>query len=94
MASPESWQLTPPAELHWRQWGDESVLYHAASGDTHLIDPAGAQVRRAMQDAPKTRTELLEGLVGDSDAETAQRLSAYLDSLLANLRRLGVIESV
>lgn len=90
--SPRCWQLTPPAELHWQQWDDECVLYHAASGDTHLLDPAGAKVLQAMQDSPKTLADLLEDLGDSNDVETTQRLSVYIESLLAKLHRLGVIE--
>ena len=92
MASIPSWQLTPPAELYWQQWGDECLFYHAASGDTHLIDPTGAQVLQAMQASPKTLADLLEHVRGSDDAETNQGLSGYLESLLAKLHRFGVIE--
>jgi PqqD family protein of HPr-rel-A system len=92
MASLPSWQLTPPAELHWQQWGDEYLLYHTASGDTHLLDPAGAQVLHVLKESPKTLADLLEDLGGCDDAGTIQRLSGYIEPLLAKLHRLGIIE--
>jgi PqqD family protein of HPr-rel-A system len=92
MASITSWQLTPPAKLHWQQWDDECLFYHAASGDTHLIDPTGAQILLILQGSPKTLAELLEDLGESEDAKATQRLSGYLESLLAKLHRLGVIE--
>ncbi len=86
------WRLTPPAGLHWQHWGDECLFYHAASGDTHLIDPTGAQVLQILQGSPKTLAELLEDLGGSDDAEATQTISGYIESLLAKLHRLGVIE--
>jgi len=92
MASIISWQLTPPAELHWQQWGEECLFYHAASGDTHLIYPTGAQILQILQGSPKTHADLLEDLGDSDDAKATQMLSGYLESLLAKLHRLGVIE--
>jgi len=92
MASGSRWQLTAPGELRWVQWGDEWLLYHGASGDTHLLEPLAAEVLQALKRAPSTAAGLIEDLARDGDAETRRRLSDYIDSLCATLARLGVIE--
>lgn len=92
MANLPSWQLTAPAEFYWQQWGDECLFYHAASGDTHLIDPTGAQVLQVLQASTKSLADLLDDLDSGDDAKMTQKLSVYIESLLAKLHRLGVIE--
>ncbi|MGD2064114.1 MAG: HPr-rel-A system PqqD family peptide chaperone [Nitrospirota bacterium] len=92
MASGSRWQLTAPAEMRWVQWGDEWVLYHGASGDTHLLDGLAVEVLRSLEHAPATAEGLVAGLAQDGDEETRRQLSAYIDSLVSTLARLGVIE--
>ncbi len=74
------------------QWGEEWLLYHGASGDTHLLEPLAVEVLQALQRAPATAASLVEDLARDGDEETRGRLSAYIDSLVSTLARLGVIE--
>ncbi len=57
-----------------------------------MIDSAGAQILRAMQESPKNLSDLLKDLGAKDDAETIHRLFAYIESLLEKLYRLGVIE--
>ena len=42
-ASPTRWKVHANSDLRWRSWQDDSVLYHGASGDTHLLDPVAAE---------------------------------------------------
>ena len=94
MATGFAWQLTAPTELQWVQWGDEWVLYHGATGDTHLLEPLSVELLQTLQRAPATAAELVEDLAhdGDGDEEMCRRLSTYIDSLIATLARFGVIE--
>jgi len=92
MASGSRWQLTAPGELRWVEWGDEWLLYHGASGDTHLLEPLAVEVLQALQRAPATAEGLVDGLALDGDEETRRHLSDYIASLCATLSRLGVIE--
>lgn len=92
MATGFAWQLTAPSELQWVQWGDEWVLYHGATGDTHLLDPLAAEALHALRDAPATTEGLVAALAGDGDEEVRRRLSTYIGSLCARLAKLGVIE--
>jgi PqqD family protein of HPr-rel-A system len=92
MARGSRWQLTAPGEFRWVQWDDEWVLYHGASGDTHLLDALAVEVLEALQRAPATAAGLVEDLSQAGDEETRRRLAPYIDSLLATLARRGVIE--
>ena len=94
MATGFAWQLTAPTELQWVQWGDEWVLYHGATGDTHLLEPVAAEALQALRDAPATTEGLVAALAGDADEEVRRRLSTYIGSLFATLAKLGVIERV
>ena len=92
MASGTRWRVTAPEELRWVEWGEEWLLYHGGSGDTHLLEPLAVEVLQALQHAPNTAAGLVEALAQEADEETRHHLSDYLDSLIATLGRLGVIE--
>lgn len=80
-------------ELYWQQWDDEYLLYHSASGDTHLMDSIGASVVQALQCSPQSLADLQETLGDDGvNTELPHSLSVYIETLLAKLHRLGVIE--
>jgi len=94
MAGGLHWQLTTPGEFRWVQWGNEWVMYHGASGDTHLLDSLAVEVLKELQRAPSTTAGLVEGFIQDGDAESRRQLSDYIDSLFTTLARFGVIEPV
>lgn len=47
-----------PDALHVRQWDDEVVLYHAATGATHLLSPEALVVLDALAAGPASETAL------------------------------------
>ena len=57
-----------------------------------MMDPIGARVVQSLQRSPQTFADLLETMEDEVNTETAHSLSVYLESLLAKLHRLGVIE--
>lgn len=36
----EYWHIPPHASLRWHRWGDECVVHHDASNDTHRLSAA------------------------------------------------------
>jgi PqqD family protein of HPr-rel-A system len=86
------WQLSATGELQWVQWGDECVLYHEGSGDTHLLEPFVMEVLQALHRAPATVSTIVEVLAREGGEETRHQMSNHIDSLFSTLHRLGVIE--
>jgi PqqD family protein of HPr-rel-A system len=87
------WRALATSELHWRTWGDEVVAYHAASGDTHVLNPAAAAALRAMQQEPRDRDALCH-IVGDllQTDPADEQLVAIVERMLGDLDELGLIE--
>lgn len=95
MTEAERWQLIRGFDLHWRQWPeenpDEYILYHAGSGDTHLLNEAGAQVLKILQGRRLSLEEITTALADQLD-EPPGHLHATITELVAELDRLGIIE--
>lgn len=77
------WRVHPDARLRLRHWGDESVVYHGASGSTHRLQlPVGEML------------ELLQGVAATVD-EISERVNLERDDVQLALRemlRLGIAE--
>ena len=77
------WQVPANAGLRWRTWNDEHVVYHGASGDTHLLNPAAAAILRRMESAPATIEDVAR-MLGDASLPHAT-------DLLDRFAELGLI---
>jgi PqqD family protein of HPr-rel-A system len=85
----------PAGTLHWRRWDDEDemVVFDTASGNTHLLSPAAAEVLLALLDSPgpQDAEALAQRLLpGDDGAPPAPQDVQALQALLSDLARLGL----
>ena len=86
------WQLSPSGQLHWRQWDEEYLLFNAASGQTHFLNELGAGALQLLQQSPLSVVELSERLAALYELELDAKLQAYINRMVADLGRLGLIE--
>lgn len=95
MAQTGFWQARAGHELLWRSWGDEYVVYHCGSGDTHLLDAAAARLLRRLLEAPEAASSLeLSGLVAETLLMSSEESLEYTSELLEELQRLMLVERV
>jgi PqqD family protein of HPr-rel-A system len=86
-----SWTISGNPLLRCRQWGDEYVVYHEQSGDTHLLDQAGISILNYLTantadiDAIFAHIAQTAGMEVDVDE---------LEEMLGNLTRLGLVQVV
>ena len=78
------WHIVDPSALLARHWPgeDEHVVFNAASGDLHLLNPAAMAVLDRLSQGPASLDELSAALNIDVEA-----LSTHIQSL----DRLGLI---
>lgn len=76
--------------LHSFCWDEECAVYHAESGDTHLLSKAELCVLHYINGTPGSAEDLIkefESVFGDGAVE-------YIPSLLSNFAELGLVEAV
>ena len=93
MDSSQKWQVVAGLELIWRVWGDEHIVYHSGTGDTHLLNPAAASVLRMLQKKTTTVTELVDAL-STSDDVPGKVQGINLQLIIDHLEQLCLIEVV
>ncbi len=84
--------LRGDADLHWREWDDQFIVFHPPSGDTHLLNDAAARMLRRLGSGPATIDDLV-GAVAEGDAETAPDLPKRVAGYLLWFDDLGLIET-
>lgn len=88
------WRPLDASVLHWREWGDEAVVFNSASGDTHLLDPLSARALRALiATGPATAAALAAALASEAGAECDQVFTDSVHRVLQALGDLGLIEA-
>ncbi len=93
-AAGERWMLVGGFELHERRWDDQYAVFHAGSGDTHLLNHTGIEALRMLQRQPMTIDEVAEKLSPQWVHGSAQEVRQFVAELIQAFDRLGLIEPV
>ena len=97
-ASPEgaagSLAPNPLIELHWRDWGDDSVVLEACSGQLFHFDALSAAIMACFEDGPKRLEQVLDALSSDLGTSVSADLRETVASVVEEFRRLGWLEPI
>lgn len=85
------WQAVEPAELRWRSWEGQSVVFHVGSGDTHLLSPAAAEILQGLAAGPATFDSIVQRFATAMDAPVAPQIFDAVDGVLTSLGALGLV---
>ncbi len=86
------WYVPDGMKLSWRQFGDETVIFNPASGQTHLLDAFSAWVLRELETSPSSRDVLADRLVREAGLE-ADLAVRRLQEVLEKFHTQGLAES-
>jgi len=77
-----------------KSWGDEAVVYDAASGDTHYLKPLTLALYRTCREHPGyTSTDIAAALATRLGVADTPQLRELADETLDSLRKIGLLES-
>jgi len=83
--------LTSPSGLLWREWDGEAVVYNEASGSTHRLPGAAADVLRTLEARPLAADALVAELAGLLP-ERREDVGQWVLALLERLEQVGLVE--
>lgn len=89
-----TWQVVDAAELSWRFWDDQFIVFNPASGDTHLLNPLAGEALQRLQQGPADVPELARHAASNLGLAPDELLSQEIETLLDELDELGLVESV
>jgi len=77
-----------------KSWGDEAVVFDAASGDTHYLKPLTLALYQTCRDHPGfTSAELAAALAARLNVTNTPQFMELADDTLNSLRKIGLLES-
>lgn len=85
------WGFNSECRLHRRRWGEDCIIFNAASGQTHLLNELGAEILHCLQAADMTVAELGEQLATQYDLAVDEQLLTSIQDLVINMDELGLI---
>jgi PqqD family protein of HPr-rel-A system len=88
------WRLDRRAELHWRHFDGEWVVFEAGSGDTHQLDPLAAAVLMCLESEAQDINELAEIIASELGMPLSADLTARMGQLIEQFTTLGLVEAV
>lgn len=83
------WQLNPLLRLSWRDWGGDSVVFDATSGQTHLFDRLTAAVAASIAETPRSTRSLCDLFAAEAGLEHPDQLFQAIDQVVDRLCVLG-----
>ena len=84
---------TPSSRL-LKIWGDEAVVYDAASGDTHYLKPLTLALYQVCRDHPEyASTEFATALAAHFDVAATSQLQELAEDAFLSLQKIGLLES-
>ncbi|MEX2216151.1 MAG: HPr-rel-A system PqqD family peptide chaperone [Phycisphaeraceae bacterium] len=88
----DKWTVRPQADLRWRCWDGEYVVFHPPSGDTHFLNPIAGEVLRYLEHRAGGVVELSHHLSDTFELPADEDLANQVRHCLAQFRELGLIE--
>lgn len=90
---------------HWRKFqnyvfphrclGDQYVIYHPGSGDTHLISEATMYIYKLLQENDiLTTTDIVERISIEFEDDSINDLYNYTANILEQLKKFAIVEQV
>lgn len=88
------WALNPLIEPHWHDWGQDSVVLEARSGQLFQFDALSAAVMACFEDGATELDEVIADLARDLDAASDGEFGDTVRALVEEFHRLGWLEPI
>lgn len=92
VSSTTQWIAAPGADLRWRIWDQQVVVFHPPSGDTHILNPLAAEALRHLGDGPASAGQLTEHIAALFELQADGELHRQMEQCLTQFAELGLIE--
>ncbi len=89
------WTASRLGTFQWRNWDDsETILFHSASGDTHVLSAPAAVILKELEHASLTFEEIVQSVTISLGHPHDDSLAGQVKQLLDEFDQLGLIEPV
>lgn len=89
-----AWKIRSVLEMHWREWGEDSVVFEARSGQIFQFDALSSAVIGCLEAKPLTTSEVCATLAQDLEGSPADELDTAIVQIVNDFHRLGWLEPI
>ena len=84
--------MLEPADLAWRCWDGEYIVFHPFSGMTHYLDATAGAVFELLLERPATIRDLAIALDSTADSPATDMICTALQHVLRRFDEIGLAE--
>ncbi len=88
------WQIPPQSDLTWWHRDSQTIVYHAQSADTHLLDLVASTGFACFESGPLDLAGLHDSMAQRLEIAADDQLMQYARALITRLERLGLLEAI
>jgi PqqD family protein of HPr-rel-A system len=90
----DRWSINPLIDLHWSDWGDDSVVFDSCSGQMFQFDALSAAIMACFEDGMCCLDEVVAAVAGDLGMPPDPELGETVSAVVEQYRRLGWLEPI
>lgn len=91
---PAQWRKSANRVLHWRDWGEDSVVFELRSGHTYQFSALAAAVMGCFEAGHRSEASVVIALAGDLGMQADSALASAVAQCTREFARLNWIEPV
>lgn len=86
-----TWKIIDNFPIIWYRWGDEVLVYHSGTADTHLLDQVIVKILCSLQNEAQTVKELVDNITMQDDLAGGNDVKS-IEDIVKQLHSLDLIE--
>jgi PqqD family protein of HPr-rel-A system len=86
-----TWQAVSSTEIDIRTWDGEHVIYHAASGNTHLLGAEAAEILLLLRQAPAEENAIAHHIAQRMQVDVDQDFLLQVRDMLSALQSITLV---
>lgn len=86
--------ISSTSGLHIEEWGENAVVYHSLSGDTHYLNGLAVEILKLIREQPVPLKTLVEEICATFIIEDKTEIEQQIKQLLSQFSILGLVESL
>lgn len=83
--------ISENSEIILKSFGNETLLFHPASGDTLLLSPTAVPLIQCLRDGPVEKQKLFEKVAEKLDFDIDESFLSHMDEVLSGLIKRDIV---
>lgn len=87
------WSVCAGTRLEWKRWGEDVIIFHENSGNTHCLNPFAAAVLKRLFDGAASTEDLAREASARLSVPYEPQMRDTVAAMLVELKALGITQA-